>query len=431
MILFTLHKTLKLGVNSLLRHLLRSVLTMLGIVFGVGAVVAMLAVGEGASYESQQRIKRLGSDNIIIKSVKPPEDQQQSASTSRRGGITANEYGLTYDDAEMIQAAIPSVKVVLPMRNIRQQISNGARSIDGQVIATVPWYLETTNQRIAKGRFIKSEDMHQSATVCVIGTDIVKRLFPFEDPIGKSVRMGGSYYNVIGVMQLESSTKEAPGEAGLMTDINSAVIIPRTTAMSRFGKTIVDVKANSISAETVELHQITVKVNSVDDVLPVSGIIQRMLDKHHPKKDYEMIVPLELLHEIERSARMFTIVLGMIAALSLLVGGIGIMNIMLASVTERTREIGIRRALGAKRRDIVIQFLSETVLLSIIGGVLGLGVGFVIPVLIKTFTGMNVIFSGWSPPLAFSISAIVGLVFGIYPAYRAAHMDPIEALRHE
>jgi len=430
MILFTLHKTLKLGVNSLLRHLLRSVLTMLGIVFGVGAVVAMLAVGEGASYESQQRIKRLGSDNIIIKSVKPPDDQQSGTSGH---GISAIEYGLTYDDAEIIQASIPSVKVVLPVRDIPKQIHHGARVIEnGRVIATVPWYLGTTNQRVQTGRFITSRDVHDNATVCVIGTDIVKQLFPCENPIGKSIKVSGCYYIVVGVMALETSTKQSSGEAAVITDVNSAVIIPLTTALSRFGKTIVDIKSSSFSAETVELHQITVKVDNVNDVVPVAGMVQAILKKnHHDRKDYQMIVPLELLHEIESNARMYTIVLAIIAALSLLVGGIGIMNITLASVTERTREIGIRRALGAKRRDIVIQFLSETVLLSIIGGVLGLGVGFVIPILIKTFTGMNVIFSGWSPPLAFSISAIVGLVFGIYPAYRAANMDPIEALRHE
>jgi putative ABC transport system permease protein len=426
MILFTLKRTLKLGIKSLRRHILRSVLTMLGIVFGVGAVVTMLAVGEGASYESQERIKRLGSDNIILNSVKPQQDESQNQGAPR--AITATVYGLTYLDAERIQATVPSIKVILPIRTIRKEIRYGARAMDGYVQATEPWYLETTNRAVSKGRFINTVDMRNAATVCVLGTDIAKRLFPYENPIGKKVHIAEYYYWVIGIMEGEGSSKDNSG--GATTDVNSSVLIPLTTAQFRFGETIIDM-SEGIKAEKVELHQIIVKVNDIKDVVPASEVIQSLLKKYHKKQDYQMIVPLELLQEIEKNARMYSIVLGVIAAISLLVGGIGIMNIMLASVTERTREIGIRRALGAKRRDIIIQFLAETFVLSISGGIIGLGVGLVFPQIINLFTGMIVIFTAWSLILSFSVSALVGLVFGIYPAYRAANMDPIEALRHE
>jgi putative ABC transport system permease protein len=236
------------------------------------------------------------------------------------------------------------------------------------------------------------------------------------------------FYRVVGVLEPSTGGTE---EMSAITDTGSAVFIPITTARSRFGSTDVERSSDSIKVETVELHMIIVKVMDVDKVVLASEMIKRLLGRNHKKQDYEIIVPLQLLEEIKRSAQMFSLVLGMIAAISLLVGGIGIMNIMLASVTERTREIGIRRALGAKRRDIIIQFLTEAVLLSLCGGVLGLGMGIVLPLLIELFTGMKVIFTAWSLILAFSISALVGLIFGIYPASRAARMDPIEALRHE
>ena len=425
MILFRLKRTFKLGFKSLLRHLLRSILTMLGIVFGVGAVVAMLAVGEGASYESQERIKRLGSQNIIIRSVKPPEEETGSSSGH---GMQVAVYGLTYRDAERFQSTVPGSEIVIPVREIRNDIWREHRKINGRVLGTVPWYFKTVGQELRKGRFLNTVDMHNRDPVCVIGHGISEKLFPYEDPIDRKIKVGPDFYRVVGILQPSGGGTE---ETSIITDTNSAVLLPLTTARSRFGKTILERKAGSFEAETVELHMIIVKVDNISNVLPASEVIQNLLKRYHDKQDWEMIVPLQLLEEIRRSARMFSLVLGTIAAISLLVGGIGIMNIMLASVTERTREIGIRRALGAKKRDIIVQFLSETVVLSLFGGVLGLGVGIVLPLLIEFFTGMKVIFTLWSLILAFTISAMIGVVFGMYPARRAADMDPIEALRHE
>ena len=425
MIVFRLKRTLKLGFKSLTRHMLRSVLTMLGIVFGVGAVVAMLAVGEGASYESQERIKRLGSLNIIVNSVKLSADEES-------GNVTnfLAVYGLKYKDAKAIKTTMPDAEVVLRERSVYKDVYYRNRQMNTNILSTVPEYIVVTDQQIKKGRFISSTDMTSKLPVCVIGSAVENRLFPYEESLGKKIRFESVAFTVIGVLASSAGEGESD-ETSEMTDVDSAVIIPLATSLERFGDILLERKSGSFTSEQVELHRIVVKVKQVEDVVKASDVINGILEKNHPAKDYEIIVPLQMLEEIQRNARMFSWVLGMIAAISLLVGGIGIMNIMLASVTERTREIGIRRALGAKKRDIVIQFLSETVVLSLVGGVLGLGVGIGIPMLIETLTEMKVIFTAWSLILSFSISALVGLVFGIYPAWRAAVMDPIEALRHE
>jgi putative ABC transport system permease protein len=288
------------------------------------------------------------------------------------------------------------------------------------------------NHHVAAGRFFTDAEMDDKANVCVLGAGMVKGLFPLESPLGKDVRIGGDYYEVIGVM-------EPVGKAAQQTDAaqdnNKVVVermfIPLETAKTRYGEILRKVRSGSFEQERVELHEVTVKVEKLEQVVPVSEAIKQVMERNHKRKDYDIDVPLEKLRQAERTKQIFNIVLGSIAAISLLVGGIGIMNIMLASVTERTREIGIRRALGAKRRDIITQFLVETVMLSGAGGVMGVLLGVTIPWFVSHFAGMKTIITFWSPMVAFSISAIVGIVFGIYPATRAAQMDPVEALRHE
>jgi putative ABC transport system permease protein len=211
----------------------------------------------------------------------------------------------------------------------------------------------------------------------------------------------------------------------------AAIYIPLETAKTRYGEVLRKVRAGSIEQERVQLHELTVEVDQPERVARTADAIKALLERHHSKKDYDIVVPLDLLRRAERTKQIFNIVLGSIAAISLLVGGIGIMNIMLASVTERTREIGIRRALGAKRQDIVTQFLIESVILSGTGGILGVLLGVALPFVVSHFAGMNTIVTFWSPLLAFMISGAVGVIFGIYPAFRAAQMDPVEALRHE
>ncbi len=424
-----LQRAVRLGIRSLWLHRLRSLLTVLGIVFGVCSVIAMLAIGEGASYEAQEQIKSLGSQNIILHSVKPPDEQKVSNQGSQSRVL---QYGVTYSDVQRITATIPGVTVMLPARIIRDYVWNISHRVDCEIAGTVPWYPTMRNHRVASGRFFTEQDMAGQKSVCVLGAEMVPMLFPMQSPLGKQVRVGGDYYQVIGVMEARGHDAKTD-DATESKDKSAAyrMFIPLETAKLRYGEVLMRRRAGSFEAERVQLHELTVKVASLDQVTIVAGAVKAVMERNHKKKDYQIDVPLEMLRRAERTKQIFNIVLGSIAAISLLVGGIGIMNIMLASVTERTREIGIRRALGARRRDIIIQFLVETVMLSGIGGILGVMLGVTIPLIVSHTAGMKTIITIWSPLLAFGISALVGVIFGIYPAVRAAKMDPVEALRHE
>jgi putative ABC transport system permease protein len=264
----------------------------------------------------------------------------------------------------------------------------------------------------------------------VLANETAMTLFPFEDPIGQSVKLGTDYYTIVGVTKTRASSAGIGGSLAAQ-DFNKDVYIPLNTCRLRFGERIIDRRSGQMSAEETQLSQITVQVGDTSEVLPSASVIEDAYARYHPKKDVEKTVPLELLQEAQRLARQWSFVLGTIASISLLVGGIGIMNIMLATVTERTREIGIRRALGAKRRDIVEQFLLESIVLSGVGGLLGVALGVALPIIITSFANMKAIITGSSVLLAFCISVGVGVLFGLYPARRAALMDPIDALRHE
>jgi putative ABC transport system permease protein len=424
-----LRRTIRLGIRSLWLHRLRSLLTVLGIVFGVCSVIAMLAIGEGASLEAQEQIKNLGSQNIILRSLKPPEEQKVSEKGSQSYVL---QYGISYKDVNRIRATIPGVTVVLPARKVSDYVWNISRRVDCEVVGTVPWYPEMRNHRVASGRFFTDAEMESQASVCTLGADMVPALFPRESPLGKHVRVGADYYQVIGVMEprgQEPKSDEAADAAG--KPASHSMFIPLETAKLRYGELRVRRRPGSMEAERVQLNEVTVKVASLEEVTGVAAAIKEVMERNHKKQDYAIVIPLELLKRAERTKQIFNVVLGSIAAISLLVGGIGIMNIMLASVTERTREIGIRRALGARRKDIVAQFLVETVLLSAAGGILGVLLGIIIPFVVTKTAGLPTIITLWSPLLAFGISALVGVVFGLYPALRAAEMDPVEALRHE
>ncbi len=430
---FRLKRTLKLGIKSLWMHRLRSTLTMSGIIFGVSSVIAMLAIGEGASRAAQEAIARLGSTNLIIETVKPPEEQTDTGDLE-----TVQNYGLTYTDAESIRNTIPDVEVVVPIREISQETRYLNRKVAIKIVGTVPWYTEISPIRMMRGRFLSSIDLHNQQKVCVIDDRIAQELFAFDDPLGLDMRIHGNYYRVIGVVAQTAAEETMNGfankTAALSANSGSAignVYIPLTTAKCWFSEFSYQMTGSSRSAARVELQKITVKVASNEQVLPTHQILEGLLDRLHDKKDYNITIPLELLRQAARTRRIFSIVLGSIAAISLLVGGIGIMNIMLATVSERTREIGIRRALGARKRDIVIQFLSETLLLTFAGGILGIILGCFIPFLVTHFGNMRTIITGISLILAFGISATVGITFGLYPAYHAANMDPIQSLRHE
>ncbi len=429
MLSYAVITTLRLGLKSLLLHKLRSILTMLGIIFGVCSVISMLAIGEGASYEAQEQIKKLGSRNIILRSLKYAEDSKQSGASTRRFGI---EYGLTYEDGSRLQTTIPGVEHVLPMRIHRETVSYDLNRIACQIIGTLPFYPEIAGIDVVVGRFLSFTDEQQEDNVCVLTTGLADRLFAAEDPLNCSVKVDSFYFRVVGLVR-ERNMVEQRAQSGRMEGepLDNNMYIPVSTSRSRFGEVFIKRTSGSFEMERVELHQITVQMKDTKAVESGEPQIKTLLNRFHKKNDYEVIVPLELLRQAEQTKRIFNIVLGSIAAISLLVGGIGIMNIMLATVTERTREIGIRRALGAKKRDITMQFLVESVVLAIGGGLIGVAVGIVVPLIVSQLADMKTIVTLSSVLLSFGISGAVGIIFGLYPARAAAELDPIEALRHE
>ena len=433
MLLFRLQRVFKLGLKSLWMHRLRSTLTTLGMVFGVCSVIAMLAIGEGASREAQDAIARLGSTNLIIETVKPPEEQSDQGKAE-----TVSNFGLTYKDAEAIRYTIPDVEVAVPVREIEHEARYLNRpKVAIKIIGTIPWHTEISPVRLFRGRFLSSIDLQSQLTVCVVDELVARKLFAFDDPLGQDVKIYGSIYRVVGIVSqtvpmtngdMFSAQTEQTGKEG---GVAGNIYIPLTTARCRFPELDYRFSGGSRSAAKVELQKIIVKVKSIEQVLPMRNVLDALLTRLHEKQDYRIVIPLELLRQAARTRRIFSIVLGSIAAISLLVGGIGIMNIMLATVSERTREVGIRRALGAKKQDIILQFLSETLLLTLVGGVLGIILGAIIPFLVTYFAHMPTVITGSSLILAFGISATVGITFGLYPACRAANMNPIESLRHE
>jgi putative ABC transport system permease protein len=415
-------RDIRLGTKNLVLHGLRSFLTMLGIIFGVGSVVAMLSVGEGASKEALEQIRMLGSNNIIINTIKAVEEE--GASTVR---IFMSVYGLTYEDERRIAETFPAVKRTVPVKIVRQEGRAGSRAMEVRVVGTTTAWFDLVQRQVLAGRQLSATDMINKGNVAVLTENVARELLVLEQPLGQKVRIGGEYFEVVGIIKSEETTSGSVQTPDRALD----VYIPITTIRERFGDVSVRRPAGQIIRERVELHQIIAQVTATDQVEPAARGIETMLRRFHRKTDYQLRVPLALLRQAEATKRTFNIVLGSIAGISLLVGGIGIMNIMLATVTERTREIGIRRAIGAKRSQIISQFLIETMVLSTMGGLIGTVVGLVIPWLVTYFAGLQTIVTPFSLVLSLGISLAIGIIFGLYPAARAARLDPIEALRHE
>ena len=415
-------QNIALGIENLLLHKLRSFLTMLGVVFGVGSVVAMLSVGEGASKEALEQIRKLGSNNIIINSVKSVEEETTSTVRS-----FLSVYGLTYEDHKRIVESFSTIKEAAPVKLLRKESRLREKTMDLRVVGTTTVWFELVPRAIIAGRVLIPSDEESPSAVAVLTEFGARKLLATESTIGQSIRIGGASFEVVGIVKSES------GQAGniQIPDQQVDVYIPIGVAREYFGDVMARFTAGSFVREQVELHQIIVQVDKTENVESTAEGIETMIKRFHKKKDYIISIPLALLRQAEATKRTFNIVLGSIAGISLLVGGIGIMNIMLASVTERTREIGIRRAIGAKRRQIISQFLIETIVLSTVGGLIGIGVGIFIPWLITYFSGMLTVVTMAGIVLPLVISAGIGIIFGLYPAVRAAKVDPITALRHE
>lgn len=432
-------QTLQLGFKSLLLQKMRAGLAALGIFIGTTTVIWLVAMGEGVSYRAQEQIKELGATNIILRTKRP---------NTAGDGFDANSrvkiYGLLRDDYRRVVETIPGISRTVPMREVRFELRMGNRTADAILVGCVEDYLELNRLEMARGRWLTRRD--RGKKVVVLAYDTARRLFPFENPIGQTIWVGSEFYVVIG----ETKTRMASAAIGGSLDsrdYNLDAYIPLETLRYRVGDLVVRRVGGEYQGEQVELSQITVSVEDVANVDETAEIIKLLLRKYHSKDDYAVVVPQELLRQAERTRSMFNVLLVVIAGISLLVGGIGIMNIMLANVTERTREIGIRRAIGAKRRDIIEQFLIETLILTGSGGLLGVAFGVMCgPLFRLARAGITAVqpdllppivytieprIALWSVVLSLGISLGTGVLFGLYPARKAAMMNPVEALRHD
>ncbi len=448
--MFGLLRSLEMALKSLRLHFLRSVLAAVGVLIGVTAVIWLVALGEGVSYQAQQLIKEYGATNIIIRSKAPA-----IAGDSGRVSI----YGLTRLDFDRITARVagPSSAMVIntieravPMREISMEVRYFDRTCDVQLLGVMRDYQEINHLKLDLGRFLRLGDSESKGNVVVLAYGTARDLFPFENPLGKTIRIDQDFYRVVGVVGKKQDAAAIGGSiSGRSYDKD--IYIPLATFRSRIGDQV-PTSEESFESELIEINQITVTVKSIERVPETADLIRVLLGElHDPENaDFSVTVPMELLEQAETTRLMFNILLVVIAGISLLVGGIGIMNIMLATVTERTREIGIRRALGATQGDIRSQFLSEATVLTGIGGILGVACGFmcypVVGIVMAQLEGWApTVWSGLSPAVqnisprvetwsvlaAFGISVAVGIVFGVVPARQAAMLDPIEGLRRE
>ncbi|MBK1881525.1 ABC transporter permease [Luteolibacter pohnpeiensis] len=415
------HRTLSLGVKNLLLHKVRSCLTMLGIVFGVGSVIAMLAVGEGASQEASRSIASLGSSNIILESVEPPREPDNPLQTGSKPPLWTQKYGLTEADRARITNTIPNVIRVHPETERTDEVMSASSRQRAILHATWPECPEIRNIQRIEGRFFTQLELERAMPVCVISPSLRRKLFPFGSAVGEFVRIEGDYYTIVGEYSPGASEVEDEGKEGAETVARDDILyLPINTARAR---------VTSFIYGRTQYDTLVVQTTGTQHVSAIGESIESLMDHTHADHDFRIVVPLELLAQARKTQRLFNVIIGSIAAISLLVGGIGIMNIMLATVTERTREIGVRRALGARRVDIVSQFLVETVVISLVGGLTGVLVGLGIPGIITSLTNLPTVVTASSVLFSVIVSVLIGVVFGIYPARRAASLDPIDALR--
>lgn len=445
----------KLGYNlsqalsALLQRPARSFLTSLGIIFGVGAVIAMMAIGEGAKQEVLEQMKILGSNNLIVEPIVEQVDEDVSEELGDEKKTNRFSPGLTLSDAESIQELIPGVETVSPEILLETWFLRSGRKRSGKLIGVTNAYFDQAGFALEKGNLFTPIHFEGAAPVCIIGADVKAKFFAQEDPLGKQIKVGKSWLTIVGVAKRRAFSQASMLDLGIR-DFNMDVYTPINTVLLRYKNRArvspFDMRQASMNSHMDEgeeegpkppvnyhqLDRLVVTVGDEIDMYKAAEISRRMLERRHNRVvDFEVKIPEELLAQKQETTEIFNFVLISIAAISLLVGGIGIMNIMLASVLERIKEIGVRLALGATKRDIVTQFLSEAVALSLVGGLVGILLGVGLSIGIKAFFEVETVVT-WLPILiSFLVAFLVGVLFGFFPAQKAARQDPVVSLRHD
>jgi putative ABC transport system permease protein len=407
-------ESIKVAITNLGRHKLRSFLTMLGMIFGVGAVIAMLSIGAGAEQESLKIIENFGIRNIII--------QAKDFKTEELRQIRAESLGLTQRDVEALDAILKPKPMISAKRVVKtyQVVSEKNRS-DSRVLGVSSSYPEIQNLKLVQGSFFFPNDELENSQVCVLGTLAKQKLFGFGEVLNKDVKINDQWFKVIGILA-DAIVQQQEFEGVKVQNSNNDIYIPITTSIKKFDKEAVENELNEI------IIQVAPNADLKEQASTTNNLVSAM---HRYVDDFSIVVPEKLLEQNQKTQGIFNIVMGAIAGISLLVGGIGIMNIMLASVLERTSEIGLRRAIGARKADVRMQFIAEALGISLLGGIIGVAVGYGISKAVAVYSGWSTIITGVSVALSFGVSSVIGLVFGIYPAVQAANLDPIECLRYE
>lgn len=442
-----------IAVEAVIANRLRSVLTALGIIFGVAAVIAMLAIGNGAQQEIIEQMRLVGVNNIVIRPVAERTEENLAQGNTEAEEKSKFSPGLSVLDAEAINEVIPGINKLSPEIILDTYIINNGIRRSAKLVGVNPTYFQIFNFELERGEMFSENHMKKGEPVCIIGKSIKAKFFPTEDPLGKYLKCGNNWVKVIGILKERLISTASLNNLGIR-DYNMDVYIPFHTMLVRYrnrqlmsremidaanrGGTWVrsdEVEGGEVTAEDKNYHQLDRLVVQVDEtamMTPTADIISRMLARrHYDVVDFEVEIPELLLKQQQRTNDIFNYVLGAIAGISLLVGGIGIMNIMLASVLERIKEIGLRLSLGAKKQDIINQFLFEAMMISISGGLIGVFLGVSIAIIVSAFANIPTVVTLGSIALSFGVAASVGLIFGIAPARKAASQDPIQSLRYE
>jgi putative ABC transport system permease protein len=446
---------IQVALDAVFANRSRSILTALGIIFGVAAVIAMMAIGNGAQKEILDQMKLVGVNNIIVQSKYEKSNSSTDDESSVKEERKKYSPGLTLLDAQGIASIIPTVEVVSPEVTFETSIIKDGKRVSAKLNGVTPDYFKVFNMNVIQGTMFTLEQMEAGAPVCIIGQDIKSKFFALEDPIGKYIKCGTIWLRVIGVLENRLAGVKANENLGINNYTNN-IFSPIETVLLRFkdrarinesllsgGETTIISNGNSMTmfssssstdddANYNQLDRIVVQVDKSENLSETTKILNQMLKRrHNGVEDFELTVPELLLKQEQRTKDIFNIVLGAIAGISLLVGGIGIMNIMLASVMERIREIGVRRSIGATKFDIILQFLSEATFISISGGLIGILLGVIMAYVIMRATDILTIVSPISILISFGVAASVGIIFGYLPAKKAAEQDPVESLRHD